>query len=363
MRMLALIYPLALVASIAVGGLWCWSLLALNIVAVPLADHTVRRLAPDWQPSAALLRRLFAPQAFAAYALAQFGALGFAVFSAAQGGRTPLEMFGLISATGIMTGTAGITAAHELIHRRSRTERALGVALLGMTSYMHFRIQHVTGHHREVGTEADPGTARPGESFPAYLSRAMASGAVRAWQLEVARLQRRGLHSVSLHNRMAWYAAAQAAILASLAAAFGWGAAAFFLAQSFVAVHLLEAVNYVQHYGLSRQPDRSGRPVPVQAAHAWDSDFRVSELLIFNLSRHAAHHLDAAIPCHRLRVLRDSPKLPYSFFLMVFLALLPPVWRLLMDPRVRALRQPPASTHTPLIADRLIHLDHSGACK
>lgn len=334
----ALLYPAGLAACLAAGGQWCWWLVAFNIFLVPIADHATRALAPGWQPSERLLRRLFAPSAFWLYAAAQAAVLCLVLLEISREPQTGWRTFGLVSATGIMTGAGGITAAHELIHRADARQRALGCCLLAMATYMHFRIEHVWGHHRRIGTPADPGTARLGESFPAYFARALFRGLQSAWRTESARLRAAGVQPLSPRNRLLACAAVQAALYLAIGGLFGGRAAVFFLAQSLMAIHLLEAVNYVQHYGLTRRVRGDGRPLPVRPQDAWESDYPLAGLLLFNLPCHAQHHLNAAVPCHGLRVSRASPKLPCSFFLMVFLALIPPLWRLLMDGRVRALR-------------------------
>lgn len=334
--MFALVYPAGLALCIHAGGAWTWALVPFNILVVPAMDHLVRARAPDWKPSARLQAVLFAEPVFWGYTMAQLAALIYALHAASRG-LSAVEYAGLVSSTGIMTGTAGITAAHELIHRRKASLRALGLALLAMVFYMHFRIQHTLGHHRRVGTDQDPGSARLGESFPAFFARALGGGISDAWSLELARVSRLGYAAVGIENRMLHYGMIQASILCGIGLYLGWTAAAFFVLQSLMAVHLLEAVNYVQHYGLRRDPVPGIPPRPFLEQDAWDSDYRVSELLVFNLTKHADHHSRPGKECAALEVRCRSRKLPYSFFLMVFLALFPPVWRRLMDPKLEQL--------------------------
>jgi len=147
---------------------------------------------------------------------------------------------------------------------------------------------------------------------------------------------------------MLHYAVIQSALLMLIAVAFGPMSLLFFVAQCLMAVHLLEAVNYVQHYGL-RRSNRGGRPEKVAEHHAWDASDPISALLVFNLSRHAGHHRNPALPAAMLTPAPGAPRLPLGFYSMVFLALIPPIWHALMDPRVRALQPPGAprpSTNT-----------------
>ncbi|TJY59471.1 alkane 1-monooxygenase [Sinimarinibacterium sp. CAU 1509] len=353
----ALIYPATAALALYMGGVWLWLPVALNLLLVPLADWTVSRVAPGWRANPKVLRHLFAPWTFWVYALAQAAVL-LAVMRVAAG-VTPLEFFALVSSTGIMTGTAGITAAHELVHRRDPAQRALGLALLAMTGYMHFRIEHVYGHHRNVATDADPSSAALGESFPTFFGRMLWRGPHDAWRIECARLQRRHLPRWSRHNRMLQYAVIQIGLLAAIAAVFGPLATLFFVSQCLMAVHLLEAVNYVQHYGL-RRAMRDGRPEKVAEHHAWDASDPISALLVFNLSRHAGHHRNPALPAAVLVPAPGAPRLPLGFYSMVFLALVPPLWHTLMDPRVRALHAANRDAARLVEHDRP-HLQQQGA--
>lgn len=330
--MFALIYPLSVWALLQKGGLWLWALVPFNILIVPIVDHLARALFPHWQPSERLLGFLFARPLFWLYTVTQAWVLVLALLYVSQHSLNAWEFMGLVSSVGLMTGTAGITAAHELIHHRSASDRGLGLALLSMVSYMHFRIEHVYGHHRHVATSLDPASARFGEDFPAFFARSMRLGLISAWQIEATRLHRQGKSAFSQENRTLRYLLLQGAILLGIGICLGPLTALFFILQSLMAVHLLEAVNYVQHYGLQR--DVAGRIGP---QHAWDACYPLAGLFSFRIDVHAHHHLSATQECTGLRYEADSPKLPLSFNLMVFIALIPPLWHRLMDQRARQL--------------------------
>lgn len=325
--MFALIYPALLVLLLTQGMQAAWGMVLFNIMLVPMLDHAVRRCAPRWRPGPRLLRVCFATPWFWLYALAQVMVLLWGLSLVAR--QTPgiLALLGLASGLGIMTGSGGIAAAHALIHRRDAAERGLGVTLLLMVCYPHFRIQHVEGHHRWVATAQDPVSARRGDRFPQWFVRVLWHGWWQAWWIEAARLCRIGRSVCSPRNRMLQYGLLQLFACLGVLWAFGSMGLLVFVLQSLIAVHLLEAANFVQHYGLYRDTAR------VTEAHSWEADDPVSPLLIFNLSRHAAHHCRSAAALQALPVSRRAPRLPYSFFLMVFLALIPPLWTRVMDAR------------------------------
>ncbi len=265
-----------------------------------------------------------------------------------------VEAIGLTVSVGVTTGVIGITTAHEFIHRPGRWERRLGLVLLALVTYMHFRIEHVYGHHRRVATPEDPASARLGESFYEFLPRTLAGGLISAWRIEAARLARRCGRPWGLGNRVARYLGIEAAIYAALVLALGWPAAAFFLAQSAVAVTLLEIVNYLEHYGLERRRlgvrrDGSPRYEPVALGHSWSTGYRVTNWGLFNLGRHADHHLAPGLAYPHLRNFADSPQLAVGYAGSLMLALAPPLWRRVMDPRAARWR-PPHRGQGPAVA-------------
>ena len=74
----------------------------------------------------------------------------------------------------------------------------------------------------------------------------------------------------------------------------------------------------------------------VDPSHSWNSNNIATNVLLYHLQRHSDHH---ANPTRRYQTLRDfeeSPVLPTGYAGMIVLALFPPVWRRVMDPRVVA---------------------------
>ena len=64
---------------------------------------------------------------------------------------------------------------------------------------------------------------------------------------------------------------------------------AYFALQSVVAFIPLEAVNYIEHYGLQRAAAH-GKREPFGMMHAWNADHVVSNSMLANLQRHLDHH-------------------------------------------------------------------------
>jgi alkane 1-monooxygenase len=335
---LPLFLPLTLPAGHALGGVGTFLTVAITFGLLPLLDRLVgmdpaRTLAAGADAGA---HRWFDALLYAWVPL-QFATLvwGAHAFALAAG---PLEAAGIAVSTGVVTGGIGITVAHELGHRLGRGDRLLSCALLASVAYAHFHIEHNQGHHARVATPEDPATARLGESLYRFVPRSVVHGFASAWALEVRRLRRAGRGVATLHNRMLWVVLAPIACAALLVAAFGASAVAFFLVQACVAFVLLEAVNYVEHYGLVRARATDGRYERVRAEHSWNSSHRVSNWFLFNLQRHSHHHANVTRHYEDLEHREDAPQLPWGYPSAILVALVPPLWRRLIHPRLGNVR-------------------------
>ena len=259
-------------------------------------------------------------------------------------------MVGWTVAVGIVGGVLGITVAHELVHRSSALDRRFGGILLLMVSYLHWAIEHVAGHHRRVATREDPATARLDEPLLAFMGRSIGLGFLSAWKIESARNARRGVRS-PLRNRVILCVLASCALAAALGITFGVGALLFFFAQSAVAIAFLETINYIEHYGLERRLVRDGVYERVTPFHSWNAAHRLTNALLFNLQRHSDHHVWPARPYYMLRHHPESPQLPTGYAGMALLAMVPPLWRRVMNPRVQAHRARVAELGAPSVGE------------
>ena len=247
----------------------------------------------------------------------------------------------LFAGLGVMSGAVGITYAHELAHQSNRWERWLGDLLLAMVLYGHFRSEHLLVHHAHVGTPRDAVTARYNEGFHRYYFRVLRECPRSAWAAERAMLARRGLPVWHRSNPLWRYAFLQLGWLGLALAVGGWGGVGLFLVQAGVAIWQLELTNYIEHYGLTRRHLGNGRYEPVAPRHSWNADHRASNWLLINLQRHSDHHCKPArrFPLLQTYSEREAPQLPFGYPAMTTLAMIPPLWRRVMNPRVRAWRR------------------------
>ena len=234
--------------------------------------------------------------------------------------------------TGLMIGMVGTIPGHELTHRTwDPVSLFIGRWLLAFSFDVGFAIEHVYGHHRYVSTVHDPATAPRGRNVYAHIVISTWRGNASAWRIEAARLQRKGLSVWSRHNAYLRGLVMSALLVAAAGALGGAGAALFFCACALWGKALLEIVNYMEHYGLVRDPNQ-----PVQPRHSWNTNRRISSWALFNLTRHSHHHAQGEVPYQDLKPYPHAPMMIGGYLTTIGVALCPPLWHRLMTPKVRA---------------------------
>ncbi|KFL35457.1 alkane 1-monooxygenase [Arenimonas donghaensis] len=274
----------------------------------------------------------------------QLAVLAWSAYWFSQAGFGPLGVAGWLLSQGVVGGILAINTAHELIHKDGRLEPLVGGLLLASVGYHGFKIEHLRGHHVHVSTPEDASSARFGQSLWHFLPRAMWRNTLNAWRLEARRLQGLGLPKLHWRNEMMAWTGVWLLFAGLFLAWLGPVGLAFFLVQGLLAAGSLEIINYIEHYGLERQRGPDGRYERTTHLHSWNSDYALSNLLLFQLQRHSDHH---AFPKRRYAILRhqpDSPQLPGGYAAMFVLALVPPLWKRVVDPRVLAFRANRAPT-------------------
>ena len=328
--------PIALVFR----GVWAWVPIAITFGLVPVLDRMGG--ISVWNPPLEREGLLAADRRYRAlvalWVPVGVGLTIWGLFVTSAPGLPLADRIGLILSIGFMNGVIGITYAHELIHQPARVEKLLGDVLLAFVCYGHWHIEHVFGHHRNVATPADPSSARRGESFFRFYFRSVSGSVISAIALERARLIRARLAPLGIHNRLIWLTLASLALAAIVFATRGTLGLVFFLGQSIVAFSSLEIINYIEHYGLQRREIQLGRYENVRPEHSWNAAQHVSNALLINLARHSDHH---AMASRRYQILRtydaqSVPQLPSGYAAMFLVALVPPLWFRVMNPRVDA---------------------------
>ena len=246
-----------------------------------------------------------------------------------------VKVFWAFSMAGLMG--IGINTAHELGHKKVEVERWLSKIALAPTFYGHFYIEHNRGHHVRVATPEDPASSKLGESFWFFWPRTVFGSLRSAWGLEAKRYKRKSTHPFHLGNDVlnAWLMSV--VLYGALGALYGWKVLAYAPIVIICGFSLLEIVNYLEHYGMLRQKvgaegkQRYERVLPM---HSWNSNNIVTNIFLYHLQRHSDHHANPTRRYQTLRDFKESPALPTGYAGMINLALIPPLWRKVMDQRV-----------------------------
>lgn len=248
--------------------------------------------------------------------------------------------------TGLMIGMIGTISAHELTHRTwDPISMLVGRWLLAFSFDTIFSIEHVYGHHRYVSTINDPATAPRGRNVYYHIIASTLKGNVSAWHLEKERLAKYGKRSFSIKNGVI-RGHLMSLILVLVAFLLGGVTAGlFFIACALLGKSMLEVSNYMEHYGMVRNPK-----VAVQPRHSWNTNKRVSSWAMFNLTRHSHHHADGNVPYQNLKPYPEAPMMVNGYLTTYLIALIPPIWHYLMTPKVLSWDRKYASKEELLLA-------------
>lgn len=318
---------------------WAWFPLLFIFGIVPVLDYIIGKdpSNPDEEtqvPSMSQERiyRLFTLMVVPAW----LALLAFCGWAFVNSGFSLVGQIGWLLSTGVIGGILAINVGHELIHKDPKWENRAGGFLLATVNYAGFKVEHIRGHHVHVSTPEDASSSRYNQGLYHFLPRAMVRNFVNAWRLEKQYLERKGRPFISQYNELIGWYAISAALAVGFGLVFGWMGVLFFVVQGLLAGATLEVINYIEHYGLHRRLRENGRYERVTPAHSWNSNYFLTNLLLFQLQRHSDHHAYAKRRFQVLRHYDESPQLPGGYASMFVLALVPPLWKRVMNPRVRA---------------------------
>ena len=324
-----------LILAAGVGGGWAYLALFGMTLAVVLLDKTV----VEWQAELGLAVLV---------GLAHFAVLGSVLASLGDRSHlSALELAALLLATGLYLGQVSNACAHELIHRPGRRERALGAAIYCSILNGQHVSAHLLVHHVHAGTPRDPNSAPLGRGFYRYFLKATGAEFRAGWAAEDRRRQgsAKRLHPYAIYLGGAALSLLLAALLSGLAGVLA------LLGLSLHAHMQLLLSDYLQHYGLQRRTDPKGRIEPMGPQHSWNAPRSYSAAMMLNAPLHSDHHMNPGRAFPDLRHDPDTmPTLPYSVPVMGAIALVPPLWRRLMDQRVRAWSPPHGNVTDPIDA-------------
>ena len=224
-------------------------------------------------------------------------------------------IFAAIS-SGLALAASGTVVGHELVHRTGdKISIWFGNWLIAFSFDMAFAIEHVYGHHKNVCLKKDPATAQRGQSIYNFIISSSIRQFFSAYKIETKRSK------TFFQNRVLISTIRSILIVSLMYAIGGINALIISLVIALIAKILLELVNYIEHYGLVRKEGEKVYP-----RHSWNSNHFMSNIILYNLSRHSHHHEKAYLEFWELESYDDAPEMPYGYLLMIYMAFLCPWW-------------------------------------
>jgi alkane 1-monooxygenase len=325
--------------SFSATGIYCFLPIIWAFVCIPVAELFIKPNPANLDTAEEELARADKRYDYLLYAvvLLQYISLFYFLCTLSPISYTlsTLTLIGRTLSMGLLCGIFGINVGHELGHRANKQEQFLAKLLLLSSQYMHFFIEHNKGHHKRVATREDPASARLGENIFLFYARTIIFSYRSAWEIANKEAKKKTGSVISWQNEMIQYTVVQLVFLISIGLFFGLPVLTYYICASAIGIALLEAVNYIEHYGLVRkeiQPGKYERPQPV---HSWNSNHVLGRLMLFELSRHSDHHYLASRKYQILQHHQDAPQMPTGYPGMMILAHVPPLFFWVMR---RALR-------------------------
>ena len=174
--------------------------------------------------------------------------------------------------------------------------------------------------------------------YAAY--RSIVYSFIASWGREDERVKKvNDAKSISLWNyltqhRMVHYNMLHLTILLATYHYLGMSSVKFHFAYLILSSFLIEQINYVEHYGLRREKDENGIYESITLMDAWNT---TSSVYATRIQRHSDHHAHVYRPYFILRRFDKAPYLPYEYIQMIMISICPPIFFMIMDPRVQAI--------------------------
>jgi len=319
------------------NGLMCWLPLLYTFFLIPFAELFIKADPSNLDEVEEALAKKNKAYDFILYAavIMQYYSLWVFFNSLKQDGLNTIDIAGRVISMGLLCATFGINVAHELGHRVNKMEQTFAKMLLLTSLYMHFFIEHNKGHHKHVATPHDPSTAKYNQSLYAFWPQTLIGTYLSAWKIANEEVEKKGKRRWSLQNEMLLFQLIQLTFVLIILYFFGVKIAILFIVAALIGGLLLESVNYIEHYGLSRTQTTEQQFERVQPHHSWNSNHIIGRLMLFELSRHSDHHYLASRKYQILRSFDNAPQMPTGYPGMILLSLFPPLWFKIMHQQIK----------------------------
>ncbi len=261
-----------------------------------------------------------------------------------------ITTWGLVGATlgaGMHQGL-GIMFGHELAHTKG-IGFLISRWMMALSGTAHFCFAHVYNHHLELGRawlgpennpmgdDTDPATAPRGRSLYKHFLISHAGQSYFGILTESKRLKRMGKPFVSLSNRwIRGYLMSLPTIALFLGVGFAGGGVSGLLIGLLVMLVVwvisnfeLEALNYMEHYGLIRVKGE-----PIEYRHSWDNDNAFTSWAFIEIGRQADHHDRGETHFWELTGVggppTGAPNARIGYYTEFAMCLIPPLWHYVM---------------------------------
>ena len=237
-------------------------------------------------------------------------------------GITGLNLIGATLSSGIFIGI-GIIYGHELSHTKG-FGFVISRMMMALSGSAHFCYAHVYNHHLELASEDDPATAPRGRDIYSHYVKSHLGQSKFLFEMEKNRLKRLQKPFISFGNR--WIRGYMMSVpsLALFFYAGGWLGVACLALVWVISNFELEALNYLEHYGLVRVKSE-----PIDYRHSWDNSTLFTSWFFIEIGRQADHHDRGETHFWELDEV-GAPNTGVGYFTLFALALIPPVFNAFM---------------------------------
>ena len=241
-------------------------------------------------------------------------------------GITGLELAVAAVSTGIFAGI-GIIYGHELSHTKGFSF-VISRLMMGLSGSSHFVYAHVYNHHLELAHEDDPATSPRGRSIYRHFWLSHMGQSKFLYKMEQTRLAKLGKSFISTENRWirGYFMSLPTLVLFTYAGGV-MGVAAMFLVLT-VSNFELEALNYMEHYGLIREKGQ-----PIDYRHSWDNSNLFTSWFFIEIGRQGDHHDRGETHFWELDEV-GSPNARWGYFTEFTVALIPPLYHMMMKKKL-----------------------------
>ena len=235
-----------------------------------------------------------------------------------QSGISGINLIGAVLSSGLWAGL-GIIYGHELSHNK-KEGFLVSRLIMALSGASHFTYAHVYNHHLDLGHEDDPATAPRGRNIYAHAWLSHMGQSLFSYNLEEGRLNKQGKSTLNVDNRwILGYLYSLPSLVLFVWAGGLIGVAALFVVWV-IANFLLEALNFMGHYGLIRTQGA------VEHRHSWDNDSVFTSWFFIEIGRQCDHHVRGETYFWELDDV-EGPNYGIGYFSLFVITLIPALFR------------------------------------